>query len=163
MCDITGICKFAAPVLSAFIMVMWDMSMDPARSTLHQAWIWHDGGSYFGVPFSNFLGWFLCVYTIFQSFAFYLARTGTPANSAVSGNDQKNSWHQITGLYGATFLEFIAYVVFPPANQVLTDLNNQTWNSTDMYQSLALVSIFTMLFVTVLGYIKVQNSKILKG
>lgn len=155
--------KAAVPVLSAFIMVMWDMSMDPARSTLHQAWIWHDGGSYFGVPFSNFLGWFLCVYTIFQFFAFYLAWAGTHSNIAASGDDQKNNWHQVTALYGATFLEFIAYVIFPPANQILTDLNNQTWNSTDMYQSLALVSMFTMLFVTVLGYIKVQNSKTLKG
>ena len=60
---------WAVPVLAGFIMVMWDMSMDPARSTLAEAWIWHDGGSYFGVPFENFMGWFLCVYTIFQLYA----------------------------------------------------------------------------------------------
>ena len=61
-----GLQRFAVPVLASFIMVMWDMSMDPARSTLHEAWIWHDGGAYFGVPFENFMGWFLCVYTVFQ-------------------------------------------------------------------------------------------------
>lgn len=155
--------KFAIPVLAAFIMVMWDFSMDPARSTIDQSWVWRDGGSYFGVPFSNFLGWFLCVYTIFQIFALYLAWVPAQANVVASGDDQKNNWHQVTALYGATFLDFLAFAIYPPANQVLTDLHNQTWNSTDIYVSLGLVSVFTMLFVTVLGFIKVQTSKALSS
>jgi uncharacterized membrane protein len=155
--------KFAIPVLATFIMVMWDLSMDPARSTIDQSWVWRDGGSYFGVPFSNFLGWFLCVYTIFQLFALYQAWSPTKMNVVASGDDQKNNWHQVTALYGATSLDFIAFAIFPPANQVLTDLHNQTWNSTDIYVSLGLVSIFTMLFVTILSFIKVQISKTLKG
>ena len=90
--------------------------MDPARATLQQAWIWHDGGSYFGVPFSNFMGWFLCVYTIFQLLAIYLQRTGSV--HADSGDDCKTHWNQVTAMYGAVFLEFAALALFPPDGTV---------------------------------------------
>ena len=80
---------FAIPVIAAFIMVMWDMSIDPLISTVMHQWIWHDGGSYFGVPFSNFLGWFLCVYTVFQFWAIYLMRAKQTENVA---SDNSKSW-----------------------------------------------------------------------
>ena len=54
---------------TSFVMVMWDLSMDPARATVAQVWIWHEGGADFGVPFVNFAGWFLCVFTIFMAFS----------------------------------------------------------------------------------------------
>jgi putative membrane protein len=60
------------PVLASFVMVMWDLCIDPASSTVTGAWIWRDGGGYFGVPFVNFLGWYLCVFTIYLVFAVYL-------------------------------------------------------------------------------------------
>jgi len=55
------------PVLASFIMVSWDLSMDPPRAMRDQSLIWHDGGGYCGVPFSNFMGWSSRVYTIFQA------------------------------------------------------------------------------------------------
>jgi uncharacterized membrane protein len=42
-------------------MVSWDLTIDPMMSTINGNWVWHDGGSYFGVPVSNFLGWYLTV------------------------------------------------------------------------------------------------------
>jgi putative membrane protein len=46
-------------------MVAWDLSMDPVWSTVMHSWIWLQGGAYFGVPVSNFLGWYLTVYVIY--------------------------------------------------------------------------------------------------
>jgi uncharacterized membrane protein len=149
--------RFAVPVLAAFIMVMWDMSMDPARSTLGQAWIWHDGGGYFGVPFSNFMGWFLCVYVIFQALALYLVRAPSRDDVAASGDDRKAHWHQVTALYGATFLEFAAFAYFA-ADGTIVDMGERAWSVRAMYETLGLVSIFTMLFVTCLACFKVQAS-----
>jgi uncharacterized membrane protein len=151
--------RFAVPIIASFIMVMWDMSMDPARATVSKAWIWHDGGSYFGVPFSNFMGWFLCVYVIFQLLAIYLLRFGS-AGSAAS-DEHKMHWHQVTAFYGATFIEFAAFAFMPPSGAV-TDAANQVWKLKDLYESLGLVAIFTMLFVTCLAYFKVQASARLK-
>lgn len=73
-----GVTLFGVPFVSTFVMVMWDLSMDPARATLGQAWIWEDGGAFFGVPFVNFIGWHLCVYTIFQTFALFLHFSAGP-------------------------------------------------------------------------------------
>ena len=38
----------AASLAGAFIMVSWDVAMDPYQSTVTGDWIWHDGGGYFG-------------------------------------------------------------------------------------------------------------------
>lgn len=60
------------PIVAAFVMVMWDFCIDPVTSTIDGDWVWKDGGHYFGVPISNYFGWFLTVYLIYQSFVFYL-------------------------------------------------------------------------------------------
>src|SRR5215472_1547909 len=60
------------PIIATFIMVAWDLAIDPTLSTIGHYWIWLRGGAYFGVPLSNFLGWYLTNYLIYQSFALYL-------------------------------------------------------------------------------------------
>lgn len=121
--------------------------MDPARATISQAWIWHDGGAYFGVPFVNFVGWFLCVATIFSAFAFWLSRSNAVEVIALDVQAQAQS----LGLYAALFAEFVAFVAFGPTSGSVIDAVGQVWNLRDIYQSLGLVSIFTMGFVLVLG------------
>jgi uncharacterized membrane protein len=155
--------KFAIPLIASFIMVMWDMCMDPARATVKQAWIWHDGGGYFGVPFSNFLGWFLCVYTIFQLLAIYLIRDAITGKvpQELPADTSKNNWHQANALYAATSLEFVFLGFFPPTGTV-TDAAQQVWQLSAMYESLGLVALFTMVFVSVLVFFKVQANPQLK-
>jgi len=146
---------FAIPVISAFIMVMWDMSIDPASSTVKHEWIWQDGGSYFGVPFSNFLGWFLCVYTVFQFWAIYLMRTKQIENSSL--DSRKSSWYLPIFLYGSIFLQSIMAAALT-TNGTVTDASSQVWPLKALYESLGLVSIFTMLFVICLAFFKVRNN-----
>ncbi|MDF2691161.1 MAG: hypothetical protein K0S29_1016 [Gammaproteobacteria bacterium] len=50
-------------LLSGIILTLKDLATDPLRSTVDQAWIWTNGGSYFGVPVHNFIGW-TAVFTI---------------------------------------------------------------------------------------------------
>jgi putative membrane protein len=70
---VTGRAILAAPLAGAFIMVSWDVAMDPYQSTVTGDWIWRDGGGYFGVPLHNYAGWFgtvfmyMLVYFIFAS------------------------------------------------------------------------------------------------
>ena len=59
----------ALPLVASFVLVQWAVVMDPAGSTLGGAWVWHDGGGYFGVPLSNYLGWYPTVWMFFQAFA----------------------------------------------------------------------------------------------
>jgi putative membrane protein len=70
---VQGWAILAASLAGAFIMVSWDVAMDPYQSTVTGDWIWHDGGGYFGVPLHNYAGWFgtvfvfMLVYFIFAS------------------------------------------------------------------------------------------------
>jgi uncharacterized membrane protein len=70
---VTGRAILAASLAGAFIMVSWDVAMDPYQSTVTGDWIWRDGGGYFGVPLHNYAGWFgtvfmfMLVYFIFAS------------------------------------------------------------------------------------------------
>ena len=137
-------------LVAAFVMVMWDLSMDPSRATINLTWIWHDGGAYFGVPFVNFAGWFLCVATIFAAFAIWLARSA--AKDVVSPDRMAQA--QALGLYAGLFAEFVAFTVFGPKTGTVTDAVGQVWNLRDIYESLGLVSIFTMGFVIVLTALK---------
>jgi putative membrane protein len=58
---LAGLLSFATPTIASFIMVSWDLTIDPMASTINGNWVWRNGGSYFGVPVSNFLGWYLTV------------------------------------------------------------------------------------------------------
>jgi uncharacterized membrane protein len=147
------------PVIAAFIMVMWDMSIDPASSTFKHEWIWRDGGSYFGVPFSNFLGWFLCVYTIFQIWAIYLVRT--KRDTTIAEDQTKAGWYLPIAIYGGIFLGPITAAALATDGTV-TDASGQVWPLKALYESLGLVSLVTMLFVICLSFIKVRNNDHLK-
>ena len=96
-----GHLTFTVPLLAAFMMVSWDLSFDPIYSTINHAWIWPDGGSYFGVPFSNFLGWLLTTFVFLQLFALYLK--GRPT---VQASDEQPS--RIQSLQAILFYGLIA-------------------------------------------------------
>lgn len=149
--------RFAVPVMAAFIMVMWDLSMDPSRATMSKAWIWHDGGSYFGVPFVNFIGWFLTVYLIFQILALVLQKQQSHRDPATNGDARRENWHLNTAFYFATFVEFPA-MAWLAADQPLTDAASVVWSSRAMFETLGLVSLFTMGFVCCLAYFSVRRA-----
>ncbi len=47
-------------------------------ATVLHGWVWRDGGPWFGVPISNYLGWYATVFTIYLLFALYLSRRPAP-------------------------------------------------------------------------------------
>lgn len=66
-------------VVAAFLMVLWDLSIDPTQSTVLSHYIWIHGGAYFGVPFQNFVGWFAAGLTFFLLVSAYFVRFGRRA------------------------------------------------------------------------------------
>jgi putative membrane protein len=41
------------------ILTAWDVAMDPAMSSATAHWQWHTTGFFYGMPLSNWVGWFL--------------------------------------------------------------------------------------------------------
>ena len=138
---------FIVPFIAAFIMVMWDLSVDPISSTLQGLWVWTNPGVYFGVPISNFFGWFLVVYIFFQIFALYLSRRDSIKVEKVSKLSNKPYWSEAVAVYGITGLGTILSI-FYQYNDITLDM--------------ALITIFTMVFVTMLALINVMNNPDLK-
>lgn len=44
--------------VAAIFMVLWDVALDPAMSRAFPFWTYPAGGFYFGMPISNWIGWF---------------------------------------------------------------------------------------------------------
>ena len=52
--------------LGALVMTAWDLVVDPILSGPgFQAWVWEQGGGYFGIPAQNYLGWLLTTFTVY--------------------------------------------------------------------------------------------------
>jgi uncharacterized membrane protein len=41
------------------ILTAWDVAMDPAMSSATTHWQWHTTGFFYGMPLSNWIGWFI--------------------------------------------------------------------------------------------------------
>src|SRR5690606_15878732 len=44
-------------LVGAFIQSAWDLAGDPYMIHVIEAWVWIDGGPFFGVPWGNYIGW----------------------------------------------------------------------------------------------------------
>ena len=53
-------------LVGALVMTAWDLVVDPILSgPTVGAWVWERGGSYYGVPLQNFLGWIVTTFTVY--------------------------------------------------------------------------------------------------
>jgi uncharacterized membrane protein len=59
-------------LIGGMVMTAWDLSVDPILSGPNmRAWIWHDGGPYFGIPVQNYAGWLLTTFTVYLLYRLY--------------------------------------------------------------------------------------------
>jgi len=131
---------FLVPFIASFVMVMWDFCLDPIRSTIDGAWVWEDGGAYYGVPISNYIGWYLTVFIIFQVFALYLGRFSR--NERVE--QSKTYWYLVPVMYLGLAVGFLLNPFFQSTNL-------------EIYWSVFLGCIFTMVFTSILNIIFVSR------
>lgn len=143
-------------VTAAFIMVMWDVSMDPYMATIQGNWVWHRGGAFYGVPLVNFFGWYLCVYSFYQLFAFYLLKRQTlRPPSAITG---KSYWLMPAAIF-LTGVPFYAIKLIYGINRSITTADGKSWSTSDIYASALLVTLVTMVFVAVVTIFRVSERR----
>jgi uncharacterized membrane protein len=149
----TWLATIGTPVVASFAMVAWDLSLDPAASTIHQTWIWEHSGGFFGVPLVNFLGWSLTVYLFLQIFALYLRARGPQATERPQVSD-----FQAVLLYAAiTVGFFVTYAT--AARTVVTDAVGQTWHTADIYETSALTTVYGLGFIAVLAFLRIAQRR----
>lgn len=79
-----------ATVLAALLTTATDLVIDPLAANRLGYWKWEEAGSYYGIPFVNFVGWFL---------------TALVACRVLVARPRENSW---AGFVGASIMLFFA-------------------------------------------------------
>ncbi|MGQ4601270.1 carotenoid biosynthesis protein [Nocardia sp. R6R-6] len=142
---------FALPALAAALMTMFDVTIDAQASTVGHTWIWEHGGGVFGVPYTNYLGWWLCTYTFLQIFAVLLSRAANPSATVTPG-----SLLQPVLLYAATGLTTIP-TFFTTSAGTTTDAAGVTWDLTAINETAMTVGIFTVVTAAFLAIAKIAR------
>jgi uncharacterized membrane protein len=133
---------FLVPFIATFIMVMWDLCIDPITSNLASLWVWKEQGAYFGVPITEYIG----VFIFFQIFALYISkydRADAQKEAVFSG---KPFWLEAAIIY-------VCMAMMTPGWASDKGFDNP------IIQSMILVVVFTMLFVTIISMITVINNR----
>jgi putative membrane protein len=81
-------------LVAAVWMTTIDLVIDPLAANQLGYWRWVERGSYYGIPLSNFVGWFVCSLSIFV----LLRRQKW----------QPNLWHRLAGVSIILFFTLIA-------------------------------------------------------
>ncbi len=133
----------ALPIAAAFVTVQWDLVVDPASSTRYGAWSWHQGGGYFGVPLSNFLGWYLTVWLVFQSYA-AMIRRWPPLFQPRRRSDIERCRLLAVLVYLAMGLNQILPFLLSDDGAV-ADPGGGRWSVRDIHETAVIVMAFSML------------------
>jgi putative membrane protein len=141
--------RITLPLIATFVMVMWDVAMDPWRSTVQHIWIWEQGGGLNGVPLSNYLGWYLTNWVIFQLFTLFLAARPIPVRRALT----PAFGIPVIILYALNVLTYVAAYLSADTG-VVVDRAGETWRVQGVLETAVIVGLFGMLFVAVLALIR---------
>jgi len=148
------------PILTSLFAVMTDLSFDPFFSTVQGRYIWHTGGAYYGVPFVNYLGWYLCIYTIAQVYSIYMWHKNKK-NSIVNPPElsSRSFWLQsiLASFIWPIMLILKGFTV--DQNATAKSLDGITWNVSYLLQTGGLISIGTILSVGILAIIIIASTE----
>jgi putative membrane protein len=146
----------AVPFIAAFVMVMWDLTLDPRASTIQGQWIWEQGGGYFGVPLINFVGWFLTVYIFLQLFA-VAVRTGLAVREPAR-TVSRSRYVQAVVMYAIVGLSPVLTFLVGGESSQITDAAGVVWQTRSIVEAMATVSIYTMIFAVALAVVKLLQA-----
>ncbi len=151
---IRGLRTVIVPLLASFVMLAWDLSMEADWSTVDRAWIWRHGGPFFGVPLTNFLGWYLTAFLFFQGFAFY-CRSEAPLPASVP----RIYWRAAILLYAVCALGNLLILRLPMAAPIVFDASGKPWITAHILTADALVSILLMGLIVLLAWRGLEDAK----
>jgi putative membrane protein len=140
------------PVVASLMMLAWDLSMEADWSTVDRAWIWRDGGPYFGVPISNFGGWFLTAYLFYQGFALYCRRVGCQGNP-----DSGVFWRLPIVMYLVCAAGNLLVMALPMAPPLVTDATGRQWRTMEILAADAAVSALMMGTMALAAWVRLRN------
>jgi uncharacterized membrane protein len=143
------------PMLAAAVITMFDVAADAQASTVEGNWTWLDGGGVFGVPYTNYLGWWFVTYLYFQILAFILGRAQSRAPRG-SKTVNEGSLIQPTLIYAALGLSFVPFFIGADTYTVI-DEAGAAWSTAAINETAMIVSLFTVVVIAFLALAKIAR------
>ncbi|WP_319413645.1 carotenoid biosynthesis protein [uncultured Cohaesibacter sp.] len=142
----------ALPLVAGAVMTMWDVSTDSLASTVQKTWIWENGGGFFGVPYTNYLGWWFVTWSFFQVFALILSYLQVQA-------DKKPTMRSgfllpPVLIYGSLGLSMTIFFFLSDRTASVTDMTGKAWSESAIIETTMIVSLFTVVPVAILAIAK---------
>ncbi|QHE51977.1 carotenoid biosynthesis protein [Pontibacillus sp. HMF3514] len=106
-------------VLGSLLAVMIDLILDPVAFIVKEYWIWVEGGIFYDIPFSNFLGWFF-LSLFFHTIGLFLPSTTLENNNwrprimlVFAGVEFMFIWLGLLGqIYFASFMNMLLLILW---------------------------------------------------
>ena len=147
-----GFSRWAVPLVAAVLMTSWDFMLDPTASTIDKWWIWEQGGGFFGVPLSNYLGWLLTVFVFFTIFSAVVAAQFRGAFAAPA-----SFWITAVAMYALLGVRYVVLNALPSAQTTYVDAAGHPWLKHDIYEAAALCAIFTVFAFSLLAALRLKD------
>jgi len=151
---------FLIPIIATFLVVAVDYATDPFMATINQAYLWVEPGVYYGIPYQNYLGWYLMAYVLFQCAALVLwqqskKQTLRPAPVI---SQKKKFWYYPPIIYGSLFIQMPFYAFIKESKEIVT-YSGQTFMTGDIYKGVAIVYAGAILAPTIIILARIFRSK----
>ncbi|WP_409368670.1 carotenoid biosynthesis protein [Lysinibacillus sp. 38-6] len=56
--------RWIRSIIAGLLAVVFDLVLDPVSFKVKNYWIWEEGGYYYDIPLTNFLGWFITAFVL---------------------------------------------------------------------------------------------------
>ena len=143
------------PLVASFIMVAWDLSQEPVWATVLHGWVWVRGGAYFGVPISNFIGWYVTMYFIYQLYALALSNQPIARRGITAAY-----WRPAILLYACCAVGNVLQIFRHSAPLLVMDPSGTQWRVRDITGTCALISMFTMGAFAFIAWVRLADQEL---
>lgn len=147
------------PVIAALLTVSIDLATDPMMASISNAYVWEARPVYYGIPFENYLGWYLMAYVMYQImgiFFYFQKKNGNiPQTPAIAKT--KMHWVLPAIIYGELFIQMPFYLAIP--NELITVGSGAGLYTGDIYRGVMVIYAAAVLVPALMAIVHVTRSK----
>lgn len=148
------------PLVSMFLVASIDYATDPLLATILGTHDWHEPGVYYGIPFQNYVGWYIMGYAMYQFIALYLYYQDKKERLPKAPEVAKRKWFWAAPplVYGSIWLTLPFYAAISGSHEV-TVYSGQSFMTGDIYKGVVCVCAGCILAPAVMAVVRVIRDK----
>jgi putative membrane protein len=143
------------PILAAAAMTAFDVGSDSVASTVSLTWIWGHGGGLFGVPYTNYLGWWFVTYVFFQIFSLMIALRSPARTINASAMLTPIIIYLSLGLSSVTY-----FIATAGSADVVKDQAGTSWSLAQLAETMMTINIFGLVVFAFIALAKLAKGDV---